>query len=62
MYTRCPVEQDELEHDTQTGKYAPFDEQFERIFIDDDAEPLPENRKGTWVAHESGFEVFREDK
>jgi len=61
MQTRCPVEQDELEHDTQTGKYAPFEEQFERIFIDD-AEPLPESRKGTWVTHESGFAAFREDK
>ena len=61
MQTRCPVEQDELEHDTQTGKYAPFEEQFERIFIDD-AEPLPESRKGAWITHKSGFEVFREDK
>jgi hypothetical protein len=61
MYTRCPIEQDELENDTQTGKYAPFEEQFERIFIDD-AEPLPANRKGTWINHESGFAVFREDK
>ncbi len=64
MQTRCPVEQDELEHDTQTGKYAPFEEQFESIFLDkvEDLPPEPESRKGTWVTHDSGFAVFREDK
>jgi len=64
MQTRCPVEQDELEHDTQTGKYAPFEERFESIFLDkvEDLPPEPPRRKGKWVKNKSGFEVFREDK
>lgn len=64
MNTRCPVEQDELEHDTQTGKYAPFEEQFESIFLDnvEDLPPEPPRRKGRWVKNKSGFEVFRGDK
>jgi hypothetical protein len=64
MQTRCPVEQDELEHDTQTGKYAPFEEQMDSVFLDN-VESVKEikqfkPRKGKWHKGKDGFEVFVE--
>jgi len=64
MYTRCPVEQDELEHDTQTGRHAP--EPLESTFLDEvdsfDEIKQFKPRKGTWHKGKDGFEVFVEDK
>ena len=62
MYTRCPVESDELEFDTKTGRHAP--ERLESIFLDE-VDELPREkspRKGKWVKGSTGFEVFVEDK
>ncbi len=62
MYTRCPVENDELEFDTRTGKYA--SEPLESIFLDE-VDELPREkapRKGKWIKNKSGFEIFRGDK
>jgi len=41
--TRCRVEQDELDFDTQQGQWKSFDDKFDSIFLDvvEDEEPEP---------------------
>ena len=61
--TRCRVEQDELDYDTQQGQWKSFDDKFDSIFLDvvEDLEPEPTPRHGRYI-REGGKDVFIECK
>jgi hypothetical protein len=49
--TRCRVEQDELDHDTQQGQWKSVDDTFDSIFLDtvEALEPEPTPRHGRYI-------------
>ena len=71
--TRCRVEQDELDHDTQQGQWKSFDDTFNSIMLDTVEDLEPERFKrpdGTYTDGPSlkqfaagmTFEMYQEKK